>query len=377
MTAPMGDFSSLLSCSRTRLEFGPGFISRLGDSARQIGGSNILLVTDRGIVKAGHARLAMASLQAANLSVTVFDGVEENPTTKHVDSGVAVAKDAGVDLIVGLGGGSSLDCAKGINFILTNGGRMQDYWGVGKATKAMLPSIGIPTTAGTGSESQSFALITDPETHQKMACGDAKASFRIAILDPELTRTCPRAVAAATGIDAISHAIETAATKKRNPASLAISREAWNLLDRSFERVMRDAGDDAARSDMLLGAHLAGAAIEQSMLGAAHACANPLTARFGVTHGVAIGIMLPHVIRFNSQVQNYYDALTNDAMALARRVESLRSAAGLPKSLRDVGVDAAALPTLAGEAARQWTAGFNPLPVTTIELLEVYRLAYS
>jgi alcohol dehydrogenase len=319
----------------------------------------------------------MESLRAANLNVAVFDGVEENPTTKHVEAGVAVAKGAGVDLIVGLGGGSSLDCAKGINFIFTNGGRMQDYWGVGKATKAMLPSIGIPTTAGTGSESQSFALITDPDTHQKMACGDAKASFRIAILDPELTRTCPRAVAAATGIDAISHAIETAATKKRNLASIALSREAWSLLDRSFERAMQDAGDEAARSDMLLGAHLAGAAIEQSMLGAAHACANPLTARFHVTHGVAIGVMLPHVIRFNSQSHNYYEAISNDAETLARRVEELRTHAQLPKSLAELGIPEAALPGLADEAARQWTAGFNPAPATATDLLEVYRLAYS
>ncbi len=370
------DFSTLLSSSRTRVEFGPGSIRQLGSLAQADGAKCVLLVTDRGIVATGHADLAMRSMRDVGLRVTVFDGVAENPTTEHVDVGVQVARDSGIDFMVGLGGGSPLDCAKGINFILTNGGRMQDYWGVGKATKPMLPSIGIPTTAGTGSEAQSFALITDPVTHQKMACGDTKAAFRVAILDPDLTRTCPPAVSAATGIDAISHAIETAATKRRNETSLALSKGAWTLLNRSFERIIRNPGDDEARADMLLGAHLAGAAIEQSMLGAAHACANPLTARFGITHGLAIGVMLPHVIRFNAQANNYYDALHVNPYELALQIEQLRGIAGLPASLRELAVPESALPSLAEEAARQWTAGFNPVPVDVSSLLKLYRTAH-
>ena len=368
--------SAILSVSRTQVVFGAGALARLGALCAERGASHVLLVTDRGIVAAGHADRAQASLQQAGLRGALFDGVAENPTTEHVDQGVKLAREAGIDFIVGLGGGSALDCAKGINFILTNSGRMQDYWGVGKATKPMLPAIGIPTTAGTGSEAQSFALITDPVTHQKMACGDTKAAFLLAILDPELTRTCPRAVAAATGIDAISHAIETAATKRRNELSLALSREAWNLLDRSFERSLYNSEDDEARADMLLGAHLAGAAIEQSMLGAAHACANPLTARFGLPHGLAIGIMLPHVIRYNSIHANYYQALDADPARLTSRVEQLRGAAGLPSCLRELNVPECALPSLAGEAAKQWTAGFNPVAVGAVELLEIYARAY-
>ena len=138
------------------------------------------------------------------------------------------------DLLVGLGGGSSMDCAKGINFLYTNGGRMQDYWGEGKATQPMLPMIAVPTTAGTGSEAQSFALISDAQTHVKMACGDKKAAFRIAILDPELTLTQPARVTALTGIDAIAHALETYVTQRRNPVSLSFSREAWRLLSAHF-----------------------------------------------------------------------------------------------------------------------------------------------
>jgi alcohol dehydrogenase len=169
---------------RTRVVFGEGTLSRLGEFARELNGSRVLLVTDSGIVRAGHAARAVSSLEAAGLSVNVFAEVRENPDTHDVARCVRVAEEARVDLIVGLGGGSSMDTAKGANFLLTNGGQMRDYWGVGKATRPMLPLIAIPTTSGTGSECQSFALISDPETHQKMACGDPKAAAKVAILDP-------------------------------------------------------------------------------------------------------------------------------------------------------------------------------------------------
>ena len=195
-----------------------------------------------------------------------------------VEAGRVFASTRGVDSIVGLGGGSSLDCAKGINFVLTNGGSMRDYWGFGKASRPMLPMIAIPTTAGTGSEAQSYALISDAVTHVKMACGDPKAAFRAAILDPLLTRSQPREVTATAGYDAISHAVESYVTTRRNTASsVGFAREAWRLLAANFERVLRDPGDLEARGAMLLGAHFAGIAIENSMLGATHACANPLT----------------------------------------------------------------------------------------------------
>ena len=142
------------------------------------------------------------------------------------------------DLLVGLGGGSSMDCAKGINFLYTNGGRMQDYWGVGKAQRPMLPMIAVPTTAGTGSETQSFALISDAVTKTKMACGDQKAACRVALLDPMLTLTQPARVTALTGIDAMAHALETYVTKRRNAASLVFSREAW----RCSRRILPGAG---------------------------------------------------------------------------------------------------------------------------------------
>jgi alcohol dehydrogenase len=403
----------ILEKSPTRVIFGPGTLDQLGDIARAEGAAHVLLVTDPGLVKAGHVQRAADSLTRAGLQVTTFDGTRENPTTDHVLAGVEVARRENVDFIVGLGGGSAMDCAKGVNFILTNGGKMQDYWGVGKATKPMLPLIAIPTTAGTGSEAQSFALITDPLTHQKMACGDPKAAARVAILDPDLTRTQPQRVLMAASIDAVAHAVETAGTNKRNETSLAFTREAWTRIDRAFVRAVQSPNDDEARADMLLGAHLAGAAIEHSMLGAAHACANPLTARYDITHGLAVGVMLPHVVRFNTQAgENPYAALDvatlepgaygssgrsglapsatdvdahrsespadhSSAAELVNRIEQFLHAAGLPRTLHELNVPADALPALADEAAKQWTARFNPRPVESADLLLIYRAAYS
>ncbi len=379
--------AGLLQHSAVRVTFGAGTLRRLGEIAVELGGTRILLVTDPGIRRAGHADRGAEILREAGLEVTIFHDVHENPTTHVVDAGVRIARELGIDLIVGLGGGSSMDAAKGINFLLTNGGRMSDYWGVGKATQSMLPLIAVPTTAGTGSEAQSFALITDPDTHQKMACGDEKALPRAAILDPELTATAPRAVTAATGIDAVAHAVETAGCNRRTELSRRMSREAWRLLDAAFETVMRAAGNqggalggdaeiDTARQRMLFGAHLAGVAIEKSMLGAAHSCANPLTSEFGIVHGQAVGLLLPHVIRFNAAVgENPYAELCGDAPILAERIEHLLDAGGLSRRLSQLEVPADALPRLAEMAAQQWTARFNPRPVDANALLAIYRAA--
>ena len=362
--------------SSTRVVFGENSLDQLGDLTKELEGTRVLLVTDPGIVRAGIVERAIDSLKAARLEAFVFDGVEENPTSCHVADGVLFAKDrGGIDLLIGFGGGSAMDCAKGINFILTNGGRMEDYWGVDKATKPMLPSIGIPTTAGTGSEAQSFALISHEDTHQKMACGDKKARFRTVILDSALTASTPKGVTAATGIDAISHAVESYVSTRRNPISQMFAKEAWGLLEKSFEIVVSDPENIETRSRMLLGAHLAGAAIENSMLGAAHACANPLTARYNITHGVAVGLMLPSVVQFNNQVvSELYQALYPSP--LHKRIFKLRTVAGLPERLRDFEIQRGDLSQLAEEAAKEWTGKFNPRPVNDVKLLKLYEAAY-
>ena len=372
----------------TRLVFGPGSLARLGELVCELGGTRVLLVTDPGLEEAGHPERALAALRNAGLDVFVFDGVEENPTTRHVENGLACAQTHHVDFLVAIGGGSSMDCAKGINFLLTNGGAMADYMGFGKAVEPMLPSVGVPTTSGTGSEAQSYALIADDQTHMKMACGDRKAAFRVAVLDPEVTVTQPAKVTAITGIDALSHALESYVTTKRNPLSQMFAREAWRLLQPNLEIALRDPGNLEARSAMQLGAHFAGIAIENSMLGACHACANPLTAHYGLTHGIAIGILLPHVIRFNaSAAAPLYNELAHEAWLpngdrnvaaelLARRVTELMQLAGLPSTLSACGVAAGILPVLADEAAQQWTGRFNPRPVQEADLLRLYEEAY-
>ena len=377
----------------TRIVFGHDPVDRLGEFASQYSAGRVLLVTDRHIVEAGHVDRARSVLEAAGIDVVCFDQVRENPTTVDVDACHKVAEHAQIDLIVGLGGGSSMDTAKGCNFLLTNGGQMQDYWGVGMAREPMLPMIAIPTTAGTGSECQSFALIADENTHQKMACGDAKAAPRIAVLDPNLTLTQPRFVTVCTGIDALTHALESAVTKPRNALSQMYSREALRLIIGNFSKVIsvEGAGDLQARGAMLLGASLAGVAIENSMLGAAHSAANPLTANFDIVHGHAVGLMLPHVIRFNSEqahTQRLYAQLAKDIQlvahdedddeavgALVRRIEREIGPSNLALTLADAGVDRSAIDDLAKQAARQWTAQFNPRPAKVEDFVELYQSA--
>ena len=304
------------------------------------------------------------------------------------DAGAQVARAAGVDSLVGLGGGSSLDCAKGIGFVLANGGRMPDYRGYGKAKHPLPPMIGVPTTAGTGSEAQAYALVSDDVTHEKMACGDPSAFFQVAILDPELLVSLPRAMTAATGYDAIAHCVETWVTTARTPASDLFAREAFRLLESSYERVLAAPGDLEARGDTLVGAYWAGAAISASMLGATHACANPLTAHYGTTHGVAIALLLPHVVRWNGAVAGarYAELLAatgrvvaeaDAAEALASRLEALAVAGGLPRGLRSAGVPEADLPVLAEEAAQQWTGRYNPRPFDARGARELYRAAFA
>jgi alcohol dehydrogenase len=375
--------------SPTELVYGQGKLSELGRVVAGLGVNRVLVASDSGIIAAGHTPHGIASLETAGLTVALFDGVQENPTTQHVDAGLELAREFQPDLIVGLGGGSSMDCAKGINFLYSCGGRMQDYWGEGKATGPLLPMVAVPTTAGTGSETQSYALIADAETHVKMACGDKRAAFRVAILDPKLTLTQPARVTALTGIDALSHALETYVTKRRNEASIRYSREAWQRLAPNFPRVLAEPQHLEARAEMQLGACLAGLAIENSMLGAAHALANPLTATYGIVHGEAVALMLPHVIRHNGrQVGDWYRELLecydgggtrtgsrDAANTLADYVAQLARQAGLAGTLTQCGVQSDKLPFLAAAATQQWTGTFNPVSMTEKDFLQLYESA--
>ena len=368
-----------------RVLVGAGSLSRLGEAVRELGGRQAFLVTDAGVAAAGIVDAAVASMQSAAVDCCVFDRVRENPTSRLVEEATTQAgKLQGADIIIGLGGGSAMDCAKGVNFLLSNGGSMEDYRGDGRAPGAMFPSIGIPTTAGTGSEAQRFALISAEGSHEKMACGDRRARFRTVILDPELTRSVPAVTRAAVGIDALAHALESFVCTAADARSQHLSLEALRVLDGSFEDSMAATASAVTRTRMLLGAHWAGVAIEGSMLGATHACANPLTARYGTVHGVAIGVMLPHVIRFNAETAaTSYTRLAaglrspaRGAEAVAERVEALLQAASMPTRLGELEVVRDELPELAAAAAFQKTARYNPRQVTTAEALKLYEAAY-
>lgn len=359
--------------------FGAGEFLRLGEVARELGGTRCLLVADQGMIDRGYVQEATRSLRARRMDVFAFHDFSAGPTSAMVDAGAAfAASNAGqssIDLIVGLGGGSSLDCAKAINFVLSNGGSIRDYWGYGKATRAMLPMIAVPTTAGAGSESQTSATITDAETNVKMICGDTKAAFRAAILDPKLTVTMSRALTASTGYDAISHALETLVSTRRNALSDCFSRSAWRLLNTNFERALKEPEDLESRGGMMLGAYFAGMAMENSMLGAAHACATPLAAHYPMSHGAAIAVLLARVVAWNeSVVGRLYDELS--AGDLIARLRDLAQTADLPMSLQSAGVPEHAFPRLAEEAGSQWTGKFNPRPFDAAGALEIYQSAY-
>jgi alcohol dehydrogenase len=363
-----------------RLIFGPGSLRELPAAVRSVGGTSVFVVSDPGIARAGHLDAALRMLAAAGLPAAVFADSRENPT----ESDAAVCRDAArahrFDCIVAIGGGSSLDTAKACNFLLTNGGEMHDYHGYGKATRPLLPLIAIPTTAGTGSETQSYALISRDGSHEKMACGDPRALPAVAILDPDLTATLPHSAALLSGVDALTHAIESAVCTKANPLSRLHAESAFRHLATAIDRVVdgRPTADD--RAQMLLGAALAGTAIENSMLGAAHASANPLTARLGVVHGRAVATMLPHVMRFNATVpaaaQTYAHFGTLLRLLKVSDLSLLEWVEALVRRCRFPALDPAAdFALLADDATRQWTGKFNPRPLQREDFISLYRRA--
>jgi alcohol dehydrogenase len=369
-----------------RLVFGPGRLAELPDCVAALGAKKVLLVTDPGIVAAGHVARATTLLEAAGIAVTVYQGSHVNPTESDIEACRAFAADLQPDALIGLGGGSSMDTAKGCNFLLHNGGRMSDYRGYGLAKQPMLPFVAIPTTAGTGSECQSYAVVSRDGSHEKMACGDPKALARVAILDPNLTLSQPPAVATLTALDALSHALESAVCTKRNPVSSAYSAEAFRLIASAIRPLLEERQEGngrparssisiETRGRMLLGAALAGSAIENSMLGAAHATANPLTARFDLAHGHAVALMLPHVVRLNASdpaIAAIYDAFGSHlGEPLLSWLEETIALARLPAP----GIDPAAIPELAEAATHQWTGRFNPVSLDAAGFARLYTAA--
>ena len=366
-----------------RIVFGPGTLRELPSCVRATGASSVLLVSDAGIARAGHLDAAKRLLEADGVGVAVYDRVRENPTESDAEACCRAARDLRFKCIVALGGGSSMDTAKACNVLLSNGGAMRDYQGYGKVAQPMLPFIAIPTTAGTGSECQSYALVSRDDTHEKMACGDGKIRAHTAILDPDLTETQPHAVAVQTGLDALAHALESAVSTRRNAVSALYSEGAFRHLAGAIGLVIGGRATRESRAAMLLGAALSGLAIENSMLGAAHATANPLTARHNAVHGHAVAFMLPHVMRFNAVepaarvVYDRYSAILREsgvsALPLVEWVARLVAESALPR-LNGVRAE---IDALARDAAKQWTAQFNPRPLRPEDFAALYQNAFA
>lgn len=369
---------------KTRVIEGAGCLEQIGQLCLELRAQRVLVVSDPGVVAAGHAPRAFEYLAQAGLVCAMFDEVQADPTTDDVDRGLIAAQDLMPDVLLAIGGGSAIDVAKGIAFLYAGGGRMQDYWGKGKAKQPMLPIVAVPTTAGTGSEVQSFALITDHETHQKMACGDPSAAPCLALLDSDLTLSMPGYVMACTGLDTIGHALESAVSTAANARSRTYSFEAFRIASQALLQVFADPSDAEARAAMLRAAALAGLAIEHSMLGAAHSLANPLSAHLALPHGLAVGTALPVVVEFNAEEESVREVYRDLAIFAGLAPEGVRAKkackvlvaflrdllgrCGFPETLPGLGKPQPGIQLLAEEAARQWTAQFNPRKVDAAAL---------
>lgn len=370
----------------------PGAIKRLGEIVKEQMGKKVLLVTDPGLIKAGLLDRATRSLNEAGVEYTLFDGVVADPPVSVVEAALADAREAAVDGVIGFGGGSSMDVAKLIALLIGGGERLDDVYGVGQAKGTRLPLIQIPTTAGTGSEVTPISIITVGETEKKGVVAPQLLPD-IALLDAELTLGLPAHVTAATGIDAMVHAIEsyTSASANNNPVSKALAREALRLLGANIESAVKDGTNVKARSDMLLGAMLAGQAFANSPVAAVHALAYPIGGIFHVPHGLSNALVLPHVMRFNTETcGEAYAVLATDVFPdlaatpsdqrvnqFIDRLEALSAELGLEQTLREVGIGEEDLATLASDAMKQTRLLVNnPREVSETDALAIYKAAF-
>lgn len=357
-------------------------LDAIGPAIAARGWTRALIVVDPGLRSAGHLGPLQTRLQESGVAVHLFDDVRPEPTEADAQRCAEAITASGADVLVALGGGSALDTAKLGSFLATNPGPIEQHHGPGAPANPLLPLVAIPTTAGTGSEVQSFALV-QLRSGRKLACGAPGAMPVLTLLCPELTHSCPAQVTAMAGLDALVHAVECYVTTARTEASAAHARHAFRLLRANLPAVLADPHNATARAAMLTGSVMAGQAIEASMLGAAHATANALSAAAHVPHGNAVAIMLPHVIRHNARdpdVAQRYTTLAqdlptpgSDAHALADDLSALLRATGLPSTPTAWGLHAADAPRLADEAATQWTLRFNPVAFRAAELHPIFR----
>ena len=365
----------------TEVVFGFGVLERLPDKVAELGGSRVMLVTDRGVRASGMVDQVTTTLTRARIPVTLFDEVPQDSSSTSVERAVQRLKDAACDVVVGVGGGSSLDAAKAIAFATTNPPPVTQYAGLDKLKQPGLPVIAIPTTAGTGSEVSYWAVMTDDATQVKIGIGGALVFPRVALADPALTLSLPPFLTATTGMDALTHAIESYTNTSYQPISAALTYRAIELISASLVRAVQDGADREARYGMLLGSLLAGMGMNPTRLGIVHALAMPLGSwQLKIAHGTGNAVLLPHVMAFNQggNPTLYADvarALGVDeadpvaaSQAAIARVRVLNAETGIPPGLSALGLTEVLIPQVCAEAIKSGNIAVNPRPCTQGDL---------
>jgi alcohol dehydrogenase class IV len=367
--------------------FGVGAIENIGRQATGLGMKKPLIVCDPNMVRLGIVGRVSDLLSKAGIGAEVYDQCVENPRIQDIDRGAAFFTTCGCDSLIAIGGGSPMDQAKVLGAVVRFGGSAADYnvlkGGAARIGRDMPPTIAVPTTSGTGSEATRAAVVTDPESKVKFVVISPFLRFSMAIVDPELTRSMPPKVTAATGFDVLVHAIESYVVKMYNPVADGMNRTSFELVGKSLKTAVSQGDNIEARSDMAMASLLAGIAFSMTGLGAVHALAHPLGAAFGVAHGLANSLMLPHVMRHNAvavgaryvEATRHMGLKASTADAAAEAMTALARDVGLPTRLRDVGISEADLAQLAKDASRDVSLGRNPVPCTEADLLAMYQKA--
>lgn len=375
--------------SPTRLVVGRGASGRVPDLLSGRGVSNPLIVTDAGLVAAGVVELVTTHLDTAGITYVTFDGVLPNPPIKVVDACVAAYRDGGCDSIVVVGGGSSIDTAKCAGVIASNGGAIVDYFGAGKVKERMPFTIAIPTTYGTGSEVTPFAVITDDSSFKAAVRGD-EIIPDVGILDADLAVRLPLPVAAATGMDALTHAVESYVANTANAVADASALQAIRLIADNLRQAASSDHNHDATEQMLVASALAGIAFSQTLLGNVHAMSHPVSGHYGVPHGVANAVLLPHIMDFNliacpDRFAEIAAALGEDvaegsemeaAEAAVEAVEAMNAELGIPDNLTDAGADPEGIPVMAEDAMKSVNIQLNPRRTSLEDVIALYEESF-
>ena len=369
---------------------GEGALEDASNEIKKLGLKKALIVTDKVLVEVKLVDVLLKVLDNVGVAYEVFDSTRPNPTKKNVNDGIKMFKDTGCDFVISFGGGSPHDCAKGIALVLANGGEIKDYEGLDKSAKPQLPLIAINTTAGTASEITRFTIITDEDRHVKMAIVDKHVTPLIAVNDPKLMYGMPKSLTAATGMDALTHAVEAYVSTIATPVTDACAEKAITLIAKNLVNAVNDGQNKEARSDMAYAEYLAGMAFNNASLGYVHAMAHQLGGFYDLPHGVCNALLLPYVKYFNkeaaaSRLKHVASLLGADVSNLSDEdgakkavelIKEMASKVGIPKSLAELGVKEEDFSTLADNALKDVCGLTNPIQATKDEIIQIFKNAF-